>query len=203
MPSGSEIILGDNLEVLPGLQDDCFQLIYIDPPFNTGKAQTRKTLETVPDANGDRTGFMGRRYKTRLLAQSSYLDEFDAYLAFLEPRLREAHRLLEDLADATLDGRRKELMEMLTTVPLLIIDDLGMRKLPLTAAEELLEIIMRRYERASSLISSNRPVEDWGKLLGDSAAVSAMLDRLLHHGHVLKCGPRSWRTKTGSPGEGQ
>jgi site-specific DNA-methyltransferase (adenine-specific) len=94
MPSGSEIILGDNLEVLPGLQDDCFQLIYIDPPFNTGKVQTRKTLETVPDANGDRTGFMGRRYKTRLLAQSSYLDEFDDYLAFLEPRLREAHRLL-------------------------------------------------------------------------------------------------------------
>jgi len=60
-----------------------------------------------------------------------------------------------------------------------------MRKLPLTAAEELLEIIMRRYERASTLLTSNRPVEDWGKLLGDSAAVSAMLDRLLHHGHVL------------------
>ena len=109
--------------------------------------------------------------------------------------------LLEELADATLDGDRKELMELLTTVPLLIIDDLGMRKLPLTAAEELLEIIMRRYERASTLITSNRPVEDWGKLLGDSAAVTAMLDRLLHHGHVLKCGPRSWRTKTGSPGE--
>jgi len=54
---------------------------------------------------------------------------------------------------------------------------------------------MRRYERASTLLTSNRPVEDWGKLLGDSAAVSAMLDRLLHHGHVLKCGPRSWRTK--------
>ncbi len=84
-------------------------------------------------------------------------------------------------------------------VPLLIIDDLGMRKLSLTAAEELLEIIMRRYERASTMITSNRPVDDWGKLLGDSAAVSAMLDRLLHHGHVLKCGPRSWRTKTGLP----
>ena len=107
------------------------------------------------------------------------------------------------MADATLDGKRKELMEQLTTVPLLIIDDLGMRKLPLTAAEELLEIIMRLYERASTLLTSNRPVEDWGKLLGDSAAVTAMLDRLLHHGHVLKCGPRSWRTKTGSPEEGQ
>jgi len=72
-------------------------------------------------------------------------------------------------------------------------------ELGLTAAEELLEIIMRRYERASTMITSNRPVEDWGKLLGDSAAVTAMLDRLLHHGHFLKCGPRSWRTKTGLP----
>ena len=116
---------------------------------------------------------------------------------------REAHALLEELADATLDGKRKQHMELLTTVPLLIIDDLGMRKLPLTAAEELLEIIMRRYERASTLITSNRPVDDWGKLLGDSAAVTAMLDRLLHHGHVLKCGPRSWRTKTSSPGDSQ
>ena len=116
---------------------------------------------------------------------------------------REAHRLLEELADATLDGKRKEFMDLLTTVPLLIIDDLGMRKLPLTAAEELLEIIMRRYERASTLLTSNRPVDDWGKLLGDSAAVTAMLDRLLHHGHVLKCGPRSWRTKTGNAGDAQ
>ena len=110
---------------------------------------------------------------------------------------REAHLLLEELADATLDGKRKEHMDLLATVPLLIIDDLGMRKLPLIAAEELLEIIMRRYERASTMITSNRPVED-GENLGDSAAVTAMLDRLLHHGHVLKCGPGSWRTKTGN-----
>jgi len=116
---------------------------------------------------------------------------------------REAHVLLEELADAALDGKRKEHVELLSTVPLLIIDDLGMRKLPVTAAEELLEIIMRRYERASTLITSNRPVEDWGKLLGDSAAVTAMLDRLLHHGHVLKCGPRSWRTKISGTGEMQ
>jgi len=73
-----------------------------------------------------------------------------------------------------------------------------MRKLPLTAAEDLLEIVMRRYQRASTLVTSNRPVDDWGKLLGDTAAVTAMLDRLLHHGHVLKCGPRSWRTKIGA-----
>ena len=100
---------------------------------------------------------------------------------------------------AGFDGTRKEHMEFLVTVPLLILDDLGMRKLPLTAAEELLEIIMRRYERASTILTSDRPVEDWGKLMGDAAAVSAMLDRLLHHGHVLKCGPRSWRTKTDLP----
>lgn len=109
---------------------------------------------------------------------------------------RETHTLLDELADATLDGTRKEYIEWLVSLPLLILDDLGMRKLPLTAAEDLLEIIMRRYERASTLLTSNRPVEDWGKLLGDAAAVSAMLDRVLHHGHVLKCGPRSWRTKT-------
>ena len=108
---------------------------------------------------------------------------------------REAHVLLAEIADSVLDGKRKEHMELLATVPLLIIDDLGMRKLGPTAAEELLEIVMRRYERASTLVTSNRPVEDWGKLLGDSAAVTAMLDRLLHHGHLLKCGPRSWRTK--------
>jgi site-specific DNA-methyltransferase (adenine-specific) len=94
MHSGSQIILGENLDVLPRLQSEGFQLIYIDPPFNTGKAQTRKTLQTIPDRDGDRTGFVGRRYKTRLLAESSYLDEFEDYLAFLDPRLREAHRLL-------------------------------------------------------------------------------------------------------------
>ena len=107
--------------------------------------------------------------------------------------------LLDEIAEATIDGTRKEHMEHLATVPLLIIDDLGMRKIPTTAAEELLEIVMRRTERASTLLTSNRPVEDWGKLLGDSAAVTAMLDRLLHHGHVLKCGPRNWRTKTDLP----
>ena len=109
---------------------------------------------------------------------------------------REAHILLEEIAEAALDGTRKELMEAVATVPLLIIDDLGMRKLGPTAAEELLEIVMRRYQRASTLVTSNRPIEDWGKLLGDIAAVTAMLDRLLHHGHILKCGPRSWRTKS-------
>jgi len=108
---------------------------------------------------------------------------------------REAHVLLEELADASIDGTRADFVLEFSTVPLLIIDDLGMRKLAATAAEDLLEIIMRRYERASTMLTSNRPVDDWGKLLGDTPAVTAMLDRLLHHGHVLKCGPKSWRTR--------
>jgi len=107
---------------------------------------------------------------------------------------REVHVLLEELTAATLDGNREKYVTELANVPLLILDDLGMRKLPTTAAEDLLELIMRRYERASTIVTSNRPVDDWGRLLGDTAAVTAMLDRLLHHGHLLKCG-RSWRTK--------
>jgi DNA replication protein DnaC len=108
---------------------------------------------------------------------------------------REAHVLLEQFADATLDGERKDFLAELEVVPLLIVDDLGMRKLPATAAEDLLEVVMRRYERRSTLITSNRPVDEWGKLLGDTAAVAALLDRVLHHAHVLRCGPKSWRMK--------
>jgi len=112
-----------------------------------------------------------------------------------------ADKLFKRLTAARLDNTLEAEYRRLAAVELLIIDDLGMRKLGPTAGEELLEIVMRRYERASTLLTSNRPVEDWGKLLGDSAAVTAMLDRLLHHGHFLKCGPRSWRTRTGLPDE--
>ncbi|HTU29852.1 MAG TPA: site-specific DNA-methyltransferase [Solirubrobacteraceae bacterium] len=93
-PADDEIILGDNLDVLPGFADESFQLIYVDPPFNTGRDQRRRTIETVPDATGDRIGFQGRRYATRLLAEVSYRDTFDEYLGFIAPRLTEAWRLL-------------------------------------------------------------------------------------------------------------
>jgi hypothetical protein len=107
---------------------------------------------------------------------------------------RETHVLLDELADAVTDGTRKEYIDSISTVPLLIIDDFGMRKLPHTAAEDLLEIIMRRYEHFSTLpIALLRTGASCSAM---SPAVNAMLDRLLHHGHVLKCGPRSWRTKT-------
>lgn len=108
---------------------------------------------------------------------------------------REAHALLEELADANLDGKRRDYFTRMQKADLLIVDDMGMRKLPASAAEDMLEIIMRRHERASTILTSNRPVEDWGKMLGDTAAVTAMLDRVLHHGHVLKCGPRSYRSQ--------
>jgi site-specific DNA-methyltransferase (adenine-specific) len=95
-----QVLLGENLELLPGLPAETFQLIYIDPPFNTGRRRSRQTLEAIRDERGERTGFQGRRYRTRLLAESSYRDDFDDYLAFLAPRLEQAHRLLR--ADGTL-----------------------------------------------------------------------------------------------------
>jgi DNA replication protein DnaC len=137
-------------------------------------------------------GGSGKSHLAQAIGQAAILQGYKVLY-------RETHVLLDELAEAVAEGARKEYMEAVATVPLLIIDDFGMRKLPHTAAEDLLEIIMRRYERFSTLLTSNRPVEDWGKLLSDVAAVSAMLDRLLHHGHVLKCGPRSWRTKTAIP----
>jgi site-specific DNA-methyltransferase (adenine-specific) len=99
-PQIDQILLGENLALLPRFADRAFQLIYIDPPFNTGRAQVRRTLAAVGDADGERVGFQGRRYRTRLLAESSYGDAFDDYLGFLAPRLQRAHRLLRD--DGTL-----------------------------------------------------------------------------------------------------
>ncbi len=89
-----EIVLGENLRVLPGLADGSFALIYIDPPFNTGRRQVRPRLRTLRDGDGDRTGFGGQRYRTVRLGSSSFADQYDDYLAFLEPRLHHAERLL-------------------------------------------------------------------------------------------------------------
>jgi site-specific DNA-methyltransferase (adenine-specific) len=94
------IALAENLDYLRALPGGCANLIYIDPPFNTGKEQRRHSLQTVRDADGDRTGFQGERYRTVHLGSQAYGDRFDDYLAFLEPRLREAYRVLA--ADGTL-----------------------------------------------------------------------------------------------------
>lgn len=93
-PAIDQILLAENLQLLPAFADESFQLVYIDPPFNTGKVQERKTLAAVRDDEGQRTGFQGRRYRTHLISKSSYKDTFEDYLAFLAPRLEHAHRLL-------------------------------------------------------------------------------------------------------------
>jgi site-specific DNA-methyltransferase (adenine-specific) len=88
------IVLGDCLDVLSELPDGCARLIYVDPPFNTGKDQRRTSLRTVRDDAGDRTGFKGERYRTEVLGSVAWRDAFDDYLGFLAPRLAEARRIL-------------------------------------------------------------------------------------------------------------
>jgi site-specific DNA-methyltransferase (adenine-specific) len=95
-PARDEIILGDNLEVLPRFADGSFQLIYIDPPFNTGRERRHVALRTTRDPDGDRAGFGGHRYRTTAAGTLAYDDRHDDYLGFLRPRLRHAHRLLAD-----------------------------------------------------------------------------------------------------------
>ncbi len=90
----NKIIMAENLQVLSQLEDASIPLIYIDPPFNTGRTQSRTRIRTVPSVNGDRVGFQGKRYETQVVGEKGYRDNFDDYLAFLEPRLREAYRLL-------------------------------------------------------------------------------------------------------------
>jgi site-specific DNA-methyltransferase (adenine-specific) len=88
------VVAGDNARVLPALPDGMFDLIYMDPPFNTGRVQTRRSLSVVASDDGERVGFGGRRYRSRLLQSLSYDDEFGDYLGFLEDRLVRARELL-------------------------------------------------------------------------------------------------------------
>ncbi len=88
------IYFGDNLEVLRSLPNASIDLIYIDPPFNTGKVQKRTQIKTIHSEHGDRTGFQGRRYKSIVVDTKQFIDTFDNYLHFLEARLVEAHLVL-------------------------------------------------------------------------------------------------------------
>ncbi len=90
-----EIHFGDNLPILRSLPSASYDLIYVDPPFNTGKRQARTRVRSVQDADGDHTGFQGKRYRSVKLGTASFADTFDDFLAFIEPRLREARRLLK------------------------------------------------------------------------------------------------------------
>ncbi|MCA9195720.1 MAG: site-specific DNA-methyltransferase [Planctomycetales bacterium] len=90
------VIAGENLDVLRKLPDASYQLIYIDPPFNTGQIRNRTVIKTVVSDEGDRIGFQGKRYSTQAVGKKSYQDEFEDYLSFIEPRLHEAKRLLNE-----------------------------------------------------------------------------------------------------------
>ncbi len=90
----ARVVFGDNLTLLRQLPEDCVDLIYIDPPFNTGKKQARTQMRTARSADGDRVGFKGQRYKSEVIGTKAFADQFDDYLSFLEPRLQEAYRIL-------------------------------------------------------------------------------------------------------------
>lgn len=108
---------------------------------------------------------------------------------------REAHHLIEDIAEARELGKLRAYRSQLKAADLLLIDDLFLRKLPAPAGDELTEVLMSRYEKASTIVTSNRPVDDWARLLGDTMVVTPLLDRLMHHGHLLKFDGKSWRLR--------
>jgi DNA replication protein DnaC len=108
---------------------------------------------------------------------------------------REAHQLIEDITEARELGELRKLRALIASADLLLVDDLFLRKLPAPASDELADVLMARHEKASTMITSNRPLEDWTRLLGDVVVVTPLLDRLMHHGHLLKFDGKSWRLK--------
>jgi len=108
---------------------------------------------------------------------------------------REAQQLIEDITEARELGTIRKYRAQLKKTELLLIDDLFLRRLPASAGDELADVLMSRYEKGSTIITSNRVIEDWPKLLGDVVVVAPLLDRLMHHGHLLKFEGKSWRLK--------
>ncbi len=106
---------------------------------------------------------------------------------------RSAFDLVEDMADAFRNDMRKKMISQLTRYDLLVIDEFGMKKMPPNAADDMLEIIHRRYNNASTIIATNRPIEDWGIILGDNAATSAILDRFLDDINIFNIKGKSYR----------
>lgn len=108
---------------------------------------------------------------------------------------REAHELIGEIIEARELGEIRKFRQALRSTELLIIDDLFLRRLPAQAGDELADVLMSRYEKASTIITSNRTVDDWAKLLGDVVVIAPLLDRVMHHGHLLKFEGKSWRLK--------
>jgi len=108
---------------------------------------------------------------------------------------REAHELVAEISEARDLGEIKKYHQHLRAVELLVIDDLFLRKMPDQAGDELADVLMSRYEKSSTIITSNRPFEDWAKLLGDMVILAPLVDRIMQHGHLLKFEGQSWRLK--------
>jgi DNA replication protein DnaC len=107
--------------------------------------------------------------------------------------VRSVFDLAQDFAEAEATGERRDLVDQLIRVDLLVLEDCGMKKLGPSGAEDLLEIFVRRHERASTLITTNRPTQDWGQFLGDIPAATAILDRFLAHAEVIQLQGKSFR----------
>ena len=144
---------------------DAKEDVLVIGPPGTGKSHIAKALATTA---------VGRGYKVLY---------------------REAHQLIEDITEARELGEIRKLRAQIAGADLLLVDDLFLRKLPAAAGDELADVLMSRYEKATTLITSNRPFEDWARLLGDVVLVTPLLDRLMHHGHLLKFDGKSWRLK--------
>jgi DNA replication protein DnaC len=115
--------------------------------------------------------------------------------------VRSTFDLAADFAEADATGMRRELVQQLTRVDLLVLEDFGMKTLGATAAEDLLEVFVRRHETASTVITTNRPTQDWGVFLGDVPAATAILDRFLAHAEIVQMVGKSYRLRTRTKSE--
>lgn len=149
---------------------------------------TLKFLEAREDALFIGAPGLGKSHIAKALAQLAVQRGYRVIY-------REAHVLIDDIHEARELGQIRKSRALLKAADLLVIDDLFLRKLPAHAGDELADVLMSRYEKQSTLVTSNRSIDDWPKLLGDVVVVTPLLDRLLHHGHLLKFEGKSWRLR--------
>jgi len=131
---------------------------------------------------------LGKSYIAKALAQLAVQRGYTVFY-------REAHVLIEEINEARELGEIRKYRAQTKGAQLMVLDDLFLRKLPSSAGDEIADVLMSRYEKLSTIITSNRLVEDWPKLLGDVVVVTPLLDRVMHRGHLLKFEGKSWRLK--------